>query len=86
MFLKPNDIVVRDNKITELSCNGALFIGWNTSSDGSGKAYKPGAAITLNLDMVLCAQWNALAALSTLGTEMVQEPESTYILVNDKLN
>jgi hypothetical protein len=36
---------------------GRVFTGWNTEVDGSGKAYAPGAVITLVRDTTLWAQW-----------------------------
>ena len=37
--------------------SGYTFTGWNTEPDGSGTAYKDGAAVTLRDDMTLYAQW-----------------------------
>lgn len=37
--------------------DGYTFTGWNTEKDGSGRAYTPGRAITLNNNVILYAQW-----------------------------
>jgi uncharacterized protein (TIGR02145 family)/uncharacterized repeat protein (TIGR02543 family) len=37
---------------------GYTFVGWNTSVDGSGTAYTPGASYAANADLTLYAQWN----------------------------
>ena len=37
--------------------SGRSFAGWNTAKDGSGKAFAPGAVITLTEDTTLWAQW-----------------------------
>ena len=36
---------------------GYTFSGWNTAADGSGKTYTDGAAVTLDGNLVLYAQW-----------------------------
>lgn len=38
--------------------NGLAFTGWNTSQDGTGKAYAPGEQFVLKEDTVLYAQWS----------------------------
>jgi uncharacterized repeat protein (TIGR02543 family) len=51
---------------TGLSREGYEFAGWNTRSDGSGKAYQPGEQISLSdADVHLYAQWKQLAALNS---------------------
>ncbi|WP_161934669.1 InlB B-repeat-containing protein, partial [Lactococcus lactis] len=37
--------------------SGYTFTGWNTSADGSGTSYAPGADLTLSNDTTLYAQW-----------------------------
>ena len=36
---------------------GCDFVTWNTAADGSGESYADGAALALNHDLVLYAQW-----------------------------
>ena len=38
--------------------SGRQFVSWNIEKDGSGKAYAPGAVITLKEDTTLWAQWD----------------------------
>lgn len=38
--------------------NGLAFTGWNTSPDGTGKAYAPGEKFVLKEDTILYAQWS----------------------------
>jgi len=42
---------------TGFSYPGYTFDGWNTSANGSGLAYSPGASFTLTADTTLYAQW-----------------------------
>jgi uncharacterized repeat protein (TIGR02543 family) len=46
-----------------LTKSGYAFTGWNTAADGSGTNYAPGAAVNLNANLTLYAQWtqNAFA-------------------------
>ncbi len=44
---------------TGFSFPGYTFNGWNTSANGSGSAYSPGASFTLTSDTTLYAQWSA---------------------------
>jgi len=37
---------------------GYTFAGWNTSADGTGVSYAPGASYTDNYNVTLYAQWN----------------------------
>lgn len=37
--------------------DGLTFTGWNTKSDGTGDAYRPGDALTVTGDTILYAQW-----------------------------
>ncbi len=45
--------------------NGYKFLRWNTSSDGSGTNYSPGASYTANASVTLYAQWQKNLALLT---------------------
>ena len=45
------------------------FVGWNTSSSGSGTAYGAGTSLTLNSDTVLYAQWTADVFIVTYNTD-----------------
>lgn len=54
--------IVSYNLATPLNANtftktGYVFTGWNTSPDGSGTAYAPGASITNIGNTILYAQW-----------------------------
>ncbi|MDE3107909.1 MAG: InlB B-repeat-containing protein [Acidobacteriota bacterium] len=39
---------------------GFVFVGWNTSADGSGTSYAPGASYVLGTAPTLYAQWRAV--------------------------
>ena len=57
------DIIASKGSTEEIPANaftreGYDFKGWNTKSDGSGKAYAEGDSITLTDDMTLYAQWD----------------------------
>ena len=43
----------------DLKKAGYTFIGWNTSADGKGTSYQPGASITVRENTTLYAQWKA---------------------------
>lgn len=45
----------------EMTKTGYEFVGWNTAADGSGTAYAPGDAITLEANVTLYAQWKNTA-------------------------
>ena len=42
---------------TEHRNGNAVFLGWNTEPDGTGKSYKPGDIYSDDTSVVLCAQW-----------------------------
>ena len=42
---------------TQPTRTGYTFKNWNTSADGSGKSYAPGATYSENANLTLCAQW-----------------------------
>ena len=46
---------------------GFEFMGWNTSANGSGASYSPGASLTLNGSLTLFAQWKRVATTLLLG-------------------
>lgn len=50
---------------------GHFFVGWNTSADGSGKAYAAGEVVALSEDVTLYAQWKANPKGSYNGHEWV---------------
>lgn len=52
----PNDTVVVLNQ-GGITRSGYTFKGWNTSGDGSGTSYAPGANVTITADIYLYAQW-----------------------------
>lgn len=39
--------------------SGYSFAGWNTSANGTGAAFSPGASMTPSSDVILFAQWSA---------------------------
>jgi len=45
-----------------------IFSGWNTSADGSGTSYAPGATYTVNEDVTLFALWTVDVTSVTQGT------------------
>lgn len=51
-----------------LTKTGYAFSGWNTAANGSGTAYAPGAAYTVDSGATLHAQWNALP-VANAGTD-----------------
>jgi uncharacterized protein YndB with AHSA1/START domain len=46
----------------DLAKTDSIFIGWNTSADGSGTSYRTGARFSISKDMKLYAQWDAFSA------------------------
>jgi len=53
----PSDFVIVPSS-GDLVNNELYFAGWNTSADGSGQAYQPGAAINMLQSITLYAQWS----------------------------
>lgn len=75
----------------EYSLPGYDFVGWNTKSDGSGKAYGPGASVsnltTKDNDIViLYAQWKAKNYSVTLESNVSGIPSSILTCEFDKEN
>ena len=56
---------------------GYTFQNWNTSADGSGKAYSEGMVIVINRDITLFAQWRAESPISQLRID--KHPEDQYV-------
>lgn len=65
--------VVLSAEQTGISRSGYGFSGWNTRSDGSGKAYAPGGTLTVSGDVALYAQWKEDGG----GPETPASPEPT---------
>jgi uncharacterized repeat protein (TIGR02543 family) len=64
-----------------LAKSGYTFAGWNTKENGSGTSYSQGNTITINSNMVLYAQWTAVATLSApILSFGVGGNQSAYIL------
>ena len=42
------------------------FIGWNTNKDGSGTSYAAGAEYSIDADVTLYAQWEAIPVVETI--------------------
>lgn len=49
---------------TGLTRSGFTFVGWNTSSIGTGTAYVPGSSVVVNANLDLYAQWSATPVLT----------------------
>jgi uncharacterized repeat protein (TIGR02543 family) len=56
--------VVQGN-VGALNLAGYTFAGWNTSADGTGMAYAPGALIALAADTTIYAIWSSASSLIT---------------------
>ena len=56
-------VVVLDN-IGNLARDGHSFAGWNTEADGSGTAFDVGASFTIDVDVILYAQWSPVVSSS----------------------
>ena len=55
-----NQTVVVASNSGSLQRSGYSFIGWNTSSDGSGAGFAPNASVVMEVaNLVLYAQWSA---------------------------
>ena len=69
-----------DNKIAQLNANqftrtDYAFVGWNTSSDGTGTAYTDQQTnITLAQNLILYAQWAPVVTLNDAGNEETAHP------------
>ena len=56
---------IRSNEYPTYTREGYQFIGWNTYSDGSGKTYKPGQTVIVDVgENVLYAMWEALIPIT----------------------
>jgi uncharacterized repeat protein (TIGR02543 family) len=65
--------------------SGYTFKGWNTSPDGSGLGFAPGAATVLTSDNTLYAQWLPIrldAVDDVIGT-LIDTPVSGSVTAND---
>ncbi len=60
---KGTNVTVAGN-VNNLAKPGYEFAGWNTQTDGNGTSYAPGAAITLNENTTLYAQWTLKDAVA----------------------
>ena len=69
-----------NNKIAQLNANqftrtGYAFVGWNTSSSGTGTAYiDQQTNITLAQNLTLYAQWAPVVTLNDAGSEETAHP------------
>lgn len=59
------DLTLRSNGFTR---DGYTFTGWNTLADGNGTPYAAGATYTVNADLSLYAQWQAIFGVATDAT------------------
>ena len=51
--------------------SGHVFLGWNTSADGTGTDYSEGDTYTGNAALALFAKWNAIPAIDAGADQMV---------------
>jgi len=58
-------LTVLDISATGIVRSGYSFVSWNTQANGGGTTYFPGDSITMNTNMVLYAQWQALNGPNT---------------------
>jgi uncharacterized protein (TIGR02145 family)/uncharacterized repeat protein (TIGR02543 family) len=58
---------------------GYTFASWNTSADGSGRTYEPGAPYSANAAVTLYAQWNQTSIIH--GTPVLYEGETYETVV-----
>lgn len=72
-------LTVKANGFTR---DGYDFIGWNTSADGNGTAYKPGDELELSESLTLYAQWNKIVTYTVTYTDGVDNvilfPDQVY--------
>ncbi|WP_161934642.1 InlB B-repeat-containing protein, partial [Lactococcus lactis] len=70
--------------------SGYTFTGWNTSADGSGTSYAPGADLTLSNDTTLYAQWQKAVSLTynpnTTDTVVAMPDNLTDQVINGQVN
>lgn len=59
--------------------SNSLFLGWNTSPDGSGISYEPGDEIIINSDIVLYAQWGYTIVYDLNGAKSDNIPADSTI-------
>ncbi|WP_438967133.1 InlB B-repeat-containing protein [Flavobacterium sp.] len=64
-----------------LTRNGYIFSGWNTTSDGLGVSYSIGAPYTLSQDITLYAKWSPLPPTITSFTPSSGNP-GTLVTIN----
>lgn len=72
---------------TKPTMDGFIFTGWNTSKDGSGASYQPGATYSSNESVTLYAQWTSsgprVTSFSAYRSDSEQNPsgDGTFITV-----
>jgi len=54
---KPKGVDLPLSTCGDLVKKGYTFDGWNTTEDGTGKSYAPGALYSINTDVTLYARW-----------------------------
>lgn len=59
------------------SGSNQFFTGWNTKADGSGKAYKAGAKMTVTTNVTLYAQWQKTYTDKAKLTYLVNSKQKT---------
>ncbi|MBP5323206.1 MAG: endonuclease [Bacteroidaceae bacterium] len=67
--------------------SGFLFVGWNTSADGSGISYSSGASVSLTGNLTLFAQWQpdgSSTGNDNLFSEWVLVTDNSELIVGDK--
>ena len=76
--LKGTEFTVAEQGVLRKS--GYEFVGWNTKANGTGISYQPDAAITLNSDVTLYAQWRMVNS-KVSGEIKAHKAEYTSITV-----
>ncbi|KRF04509.1 hypothetical protein ASG89_21940 [Paenibacillus sp. Soil766] len=74
-FYTPGVTVPVYDNIGNLAKSGYTFAGWNTSADGSGMSYSPGASITMSAaNLTLYAKWLPKGIISGRVTDSGNKP------------
>lgn len=64
--LDANGGSVSQSSLTSTKTTSYTFKNWNTSSDGSGTSYQPGASYSTDASVTLYAQWDSTTTVSSV--------------------